>query len=340
MSNKRSWVWGLVVVAVAAVALYRQSVFGEPAPPPTTNIAFITGGSSPYWELTVAGAKAAANEYDAKLEVLMPEKSEDLDEQSQILINLDKTNLDGIAISPLSAESQTKLINNLTPTTPIVTFDSDAPLSTRRYYVGTSNYGAGKMCHQLIAEALPEGGKVAVLVATLTKYNNQERKTGFEEAIAESVNMGAQKPIVLAELLEDEGNAEKVGENVRQALTANEDLAGLVLMNSYHGPLVLEALKELDKLGQIKVVAFDQDDETLNGVAEGTIHATVVQDPYMYGYEAVRMLTKLHSGTDVGPIVGGGVVNVPCEALHQDDIEAFRQKTKDRMGTPEPAKSK
>ena len=41
---------------------------------------------------------------------------------------------------------------------------------------------------------------------------------------------------------------------------------------------------------QIKIVGFDEDFATLAGIAAGEIEATVVQDPFAYGYKSVEAL--------------------------------------------------
>ena len=332
MSSKRTWLWGILILAVAAVIWYRQSVFQSPAPPTITNVAFVTGGSGPYWQMTVSGARAAAEEYNANLEVGMPDHEESVAEQMKLLIGIDKNKVDGIAISPLDAESQTHLINKIVESHPVVTFDSDAPLSNRRYYVGTSNYAAGQMCHKLISEALPEGGEVVILLANLSKRNTIDRKLGFEEAAKENVGAEGSSPIELVDVLVDEGNKDTCQQNIRKALADHPDLDGFIAMNGYHGPVLLDALEQEDRLGELQIVAFDEHDATLNGIAEGHIFATVAQDPYMYGYEAVRMLFKLNSGEDTAvPIVGGGVVHVQCEAVRKDNLDSFRERLQNRM---------
>ena len=37
---------------------------------------------------------------------------------------------------------------------------------------------------------------------------------------------------------------------------------------SYNGPAILNAVKDAGKIGQIKIVCFDEEDETLAGVKE------------------------------------------------------------------------
>ena len=47
---------------------------------------------------------------------------------------------------------------------------------------------------------------------------------------------------------------------------ANPDVAGLVGLWSYNGPAILNAVKDAGKVGKVKIVSFDEEDETLTGV--------------------------------------------------------------------------
>ena len=71
--------------------------------------------------------------------------------------------------------------------------------------------------------------------------------------------------------------------NVEDTLAANPDIDCMVGFYSYNTPRIYEVLKEAGKLGQIKVIGFDEDPITLGGVKEGTIVGTVVQQPYRVG---------------------------------------------------------
>ena len=83
---------------------------------------------------------------------------------------------------------------------------------------------------------------------------------------------------------------------MEDALNRYPDLGVAVGLFGYNPPLILEALKGADALGRVKVVGFDEDKATLEGVRSGTIVGTVVQDPYAYGRESVRILAGLHAG--------------------------------------------
>jgi ABC-type sugar transport system substrate-binding protein len=38
---------------------------------------------------------------------------------------------------------------------------------------------------------------------------------------------------------------------------------------SYNGPAILNAVKDANKVGQVKIICFDEEDETLAGVKDG-----------------------------------------------------------------------
>lgn len=332
MTSERKWTLGLVLVGLLAVVWYRYSVFTpERETAEVTKVVFVTGGTDPFWKMTINGAKAAAAEFNADLTIEAPTTDEGHVEQTQILLKLWDRDIDGVALSPLDAEAQTKVINRLVEDFYVVTFDSDAPLSNRQIYVGTSNFYAGQLCAKLIREALPGGGKVAVLVSNLTKQNTQERKEGLEHELPQTSDE-KNNAIEVVSFLTDEGNLEECENNIRQMLSDHPDLRGFIAMNGYHGPILLDVLRGEGKLTDLKLVTFDDADETLRGVENGEIYATIAQDPYMYGYEAVRMLTRLAKGRAVEiPIVGGGAISVRCDPIRKDDVAEFRKRRAQRL---------
>jgi ribose transport system substrate-binding protein len=131
--------------------------------------------------------------------------------------------------------------------------------------------------------------------------------------------------------LVDEGDSEKCAQNIHETLAQHPDLACFVGMAARNGPILLRELKEEDKLGQIKLITFDDAPETLDGVEAGHIYATVVQDPYRYGYEAVSTLASLCRHPEVGlPVVGKGFFFVTVEPIRQDNVDEFRDRLKAR----------
>ena len=340
MNRERIALLTVAIIAVGAALWYRGQVLGEPAEGPELKLAIVTGGSGPYWQIIADGAEAAGQRFRAKIDVLKPSDEEDVQEQTKMLFDLDVEAYDGVAVSPLDAEKQTRAINQITGDAIVVTVDSDAPLSLRSTYVGSNNRAAGLKCAQMVKEALPEGGKIAVLVVNLTKDNMIERKTGFEEALANEPIDGSEPgpAIEIVDILIDEADEERSEQQLRDLLAANDDIVGLVGMNAQHGGILLRVLEDLDRLGEIKLVTFDDAEATLKGIEDGHIHATVAQDPYYYGYEAVRYLSLLCRQDSGRPLQGAqSSVSVATQIVKQNDIADFRKKRAERGTTTAPA---
>ena len=85
MSRANGFFLFVAICAIGAALWYRQQVFQEAAVFAPPKLAFVTGGSGPYWQLTASGAKAAADEFDCKVQIEMPADAENLQQQMTLL---------------------------------------------------------------------------------------------------------------------------------------------------------------------------------------------------------------------------------------------------------------
>jgi ribose transport system substrate-binding protein len=128
----------------------------------------------------------------------------------------------------------------------------------------------------------------------------------------------------------DQAAANKAEDNASDALIALASEKNLCLVGlwAYNPPAILNAAKKQNKLGQVKIVGIDENDETLHGVQDGHIFATVVQDPYHFGAEAVKLMAKLAKGEK---FTGDPIHYVPHRVVTKDGgqgrvaVEAFQK---------------
>lgn len=301
-------------------------------------VAYVTNGIDPFWVIAEAGAKAGGQKYDAEVEVRMP--AQGVADQKRIVEDLLTRGVDGIAISPIDAENQTGLINEAAERTKVITQDSDAPKSNRLLFIGVDNYAAGRMVGQLVKEAMPEGGKVMIHVGRLEQDNARLRRQGvidelldrshdrtrFETLDAEAKGT---KYTILGTLTDgfDSNRAKALAE---ESMVRHPDLGCMVGLFAYNAPLCLDALKQAGRLGRIKVVSFDEAADTLQAIKDGTCHGTVVQNPYLYGMESVRVLAALHRG-DNSVIPPDKYINVPARQIRKDNVDEFWADLKQKM---------
>jgi ribose transport system substrate-binding protein len=283
----------------------------------THRLAFITNNAADFWTIARKGTeKADAELADVTVEFRLGDGT--AAEQKRIVDDLLAKGVDGIAISPVDPANQSAMLDEAAQRVVVFTHDSDAPNSKRECYVGTDNVAAGRQAGALIKEALPQGGKIALFVGKLDARNAQERLQGIKEAIAGS-------SIEILDVRTDDTDQVRAKANVAEMLVGHPDVAALVGLWSYNGPAILNAARDAGKIGSVKIIAFDEDDETLTGVKSGAIVGTVVQQPYEFGYQSMTLLAKAVKGDRTG-IPSTRQVFIPTMVIRQNNVDDFRAK--------------
>ncbi len=136
---------------------------------------------------------------------------------------------------------------------------------------------------------------------------------------------------IILDTLTDQFDRAKAKANAEDTLAKHSDIDAMVGLFAYNPPLILEALKQGDKLGKVKVIAFDEDDATLQGIKDGNVHGTVVQNPYMYGYKSIEVLAKLKAG-DKSVIPESKFIDIPAQQIRKNNVDAFWAELKKNLG--------
>jgi ribose transport system substrate-binding protein len=279
-------------------------------------IAFVVNGPSDFWKLAEAGVKKAQGELpDVTLSFRYPERA-DAAIQQRVVDDLIAAGADAIAVSVVDPATSTDAINAAAAQVPYFTFDSDAPQSNRIAYFGSSNVELGKMAGELMKAALPNGGKCIGFVGLPGAANAMERIQGYNEAVAGT-------GLELIDVRGDDIDQTRARANVDDVLVANPDVTCMVGFYSYNPPRIYEALRDAGKLGQITVVAFDEDPITLGAVAEGSFAGTVVQQPFEWGYAGSKLIADYLAGKTDG-IPADGIIIIPGLQVTPDNVADFQ----------------
>jgi ribose transport system substrate-binding protein len=329
----------LVIVAVLVICLVSPSADAQVRRGQKPKVAYVTNGIASFWVIAEAGVKAGGAKYGANVTTHMP--AEGIADQKRMIEDLLTRGVDGIAISPIDPANQAALINQACEVTKVITHDSDAPGTKRLCYIGMDNYTAGRMCGKLVKEAMPEGGSVMIFIGRLEQDNARRRRQGVIDELldrepdpsrydAPGDRLKGTKYNIVGTLT-DQFDRAKGKANAEDAIARYPDLGCMVGLFAYNPPLCLEALKQSGKLGKIKMVAFDEADETLAAIKDGTCFGTVVQNPYMYGMESVRVLTALAKG-DNSVIPKSGFIDIPARQIKKDNVDEFWKDLKEKTG--------
>jgi ribose transport system substrate-binding protein len=318
----------LVVVCVTAAlsmaAGCRSSERGGTTAAKTIKLAFVTNNSSDFWTIARRGMEKA----DAELPDVEAEFRIDADgtaaEQQRIVDDLLTKGVNGIAISPVDPQNQTALLDAAAKRAVVFTQDSDAPQTARTCYIGTDNVAAGRQAGQLIRDAIPEGGPVMLFVGKLDARNAQERIQGIKEVLAGS-------NIRIVDVRTDDADEVRAKANAADTLVRYPDIKGMVGLWSYNGPAIVNSVREAGKAGRVRIITFDEADETLAGIKDGAIYGTVVQQPYEFGYQAIKRMAQAVRG-DTSFIPPTKQIIVPTLIVNRSNVEEFTKRVNELRG--------
>lgn len=311
---KRIGLWIVIsLLALSMLSCSKQSGTNS-AGQETVQVAFVTNNVSDFWMIAKAGVEAAEKDFNVKCAFRMPAQGTPA-EQKQIVEDLIVTGVSGVAVSPVDPANQTDMLNAAAESASLICMDSDAPDSKRICYVGTDNYKAGLAAGEEIKKALPNGGQVVLFVGTLDAQNATDRRKGILDAIKGS-------KVQVVDTLTDKTDHTKAKSNVEDAMVKFPDVAGFMGLWSYNGPAIAEAVKASGKVGKIKIVCFDEDVSTQQAVKDGVIFSTVVQKPYQFGYDSVRILAALARKEDAS-IPENKILDLGVQIVNKDNIDEF-----------------
>ncbi len=300
----------IAVLVTAGVLLVGGAVAQE-----KKQLAFVVNASSDFWKLAEAGVKKAQAELpNYELQFRYPAQGTAA-LQNALMDDLVAAGTDAIMISSADPKNSIDAFNRIAAQVPLFTTDSDAPASNRLAYLGSSNTLAGVQAGEEMVKALPNGGKCMGFVGFLGADNAVERIAGFRQAIEG-------KGIELVDVRGDDVDFTKARTNVDDVLVANPEITCMVGFYSYNPPKIYEALQAAGKLGQITVVAFDEDPVTLGAVKEGSFAATIVQQPFEWGYQGMKLMAAYLEGDKSG-IPEDKLIIVPTAVINKDNVDAF-----------------
>ncbi len=285
-------------------------------------LAFVSNNAANFWSFARAGCNAAAKDLgDVDVDFRITQDGGSAT-QRQILDDLTAKGVDGIAVSVNDPDNQTEFLNKIAGQTLLVCCDSDAAKSQRVAYIGTDNEAAGEQAGALIKEALPNGGKIMLFVGHSDSQNAMERSGGIKKALEGS-------NIQVIDIRTDDTDAVRAQKNAEDTLVKYPDIACLVGLWNYNGPAILNAVRGAGKTGAVKIVCFDDEADTLAGIATGDIYGTIVQNPFEFGKQSVTRMDKYVHGDKTQL---SGKMFIPTRAIKKDNVADYQAEVKKILG--------
>jgi ribose transport system substrate-binding protein len=276
-----------------------------------------------YWVAGKQGDARAAQELGISAHFEGPSQGQ-LATQVSEFETLASTGATGYFTSVIDPVSEGSIINKaVAKGIDVVAIDSPVPPKDAKTFtfIGTPNVTAGVAAGQAMMKALPNGGDVAILVGSLTATNVIQRTQGFMQAIK-----GSKIKVVATE--NDNGVAATASSNAAAVIAAHPTLKGIYGEYSYDGPAAAVAVKAKGDIGKISVVADDNEPGTITGLQNGSVVASILQQPFMQGYlgayitTAMKVLGSAKVAAIMKPFETAGVISTGVGTLTKANLSA------------------
>ena len=229
--------------------------------------------------------------------------------------DLVKKNVDAIIVTPGAPHAVTPAIEKAESAgVRVVCVTTDAPGSRRSTVVCTDPELNGRLAAELMAKFVAPGSSVAMLTGMLSVEEHRLKAKGFREGFAQDCHNGTAVAV-----LEAHESAAECYRKTRRLLAEFPRLAGIYVSTVNSLP-VCRALRNTQR-PEVNLIATDVFPEMMRYFRQGTIRASIYQDPYRQGQTAVRLLVDhwLHNT----PIPPANYLN-PVVAL-RTNLHLFRE---------------
>lgn len=166
---------------------------------------------------------------------------------------------------------------------PITTCIGDIPDSPRSSFLGINGVQAGRVGGEMLAQAI--GGKGKVILGTFPAPSTLERVEGYKQVFAEKY-----PDIEVVDVVNDKADPSFAPTAYLQAIQANPDIVGIGGTDGDSGKGAAIAVTEAGRVGDIKIVAMDRNDDMLPYIEDGTITGAVAQKSYLEIFLAFHMM--------------------------------------------------
>ncbi|MGW2287883.1 ABC transporter permease/substrate-binding protein [Streptomyces phaeochromogenes] len=302
--------YGLAVVLVAAI-VGGLSIFnnGSSSSNPKVGLSLSTL-NNPFFVQIKEGAQAEAKKLGADLTVT--DAQNDASQQANQLQNFTSEGVDSIIVNPVDSDAAGPSVRSANKSDiPVVGVDRGVNKAETAALVASDNVEGGKLGAKALAEKLGGKGKIVILQGLAGTSASRERGAGFAEGLKAypGIDVVAKQPA--------DFDRTKGLDVMTNLLQAHPDVQGVFAEND---EMALGAVKALgSKAGKsVQVIGFDGTPDGLKAVKEGTMYASVAQQPKELGRIAVENALRAADDKEVDK-----TVKVPVKVVTAKNVDEF-----------------
>ncbi len=286
---------GLIVACAppTAVPAPQEKPAEQPKPEKITLGLSLSTLNNPFFVTLQEGAQKAADELG--VELIVVDAQDDPAKEATNLEDLIQRGVDALLINPTDADAVVPSVQKANEAgIPVLTVDRSASGGEIVSHIASDNVAGGRMAAEFLCNALGGKGKVVELEGIPGTSAARDRGKGFNEYMKEK----CPDIEIVARQTANFNRAEglSVFENILQA---QPEIDGVFAHNDEMILGAIQAAQAAGRADEIVFVGFDAIDDAVQAVKDGTLAATVAQQPAEMGRLAVETAVKYLKGEQV-----------------------------------------
>ena len=269
--------------------------------------------SSEYWGYVKAGCDAAAAELGVEVSVVGPGAESDIEGQVAQIEQQIGAGCDAIICAPNDAGAAANALQAaLDQGIPVLSVDTDVGIEGQTSFVGTSNVDAAKEGGLWAAEQAGEGANAVIIYGQEGDNTSNMRREGYQKACDEA-------GVKVLATLSGQNTTDGATKTMEDMLSAHPGEIDIVLC--HNDDTAIGAMNACKNAGvsDVIIVGFDGNASAVDLILAGDlIKATVAQQPYEMGYQAVEAAVEVLNGGTVE-----SVINAPVEVVTAENGQAY-----------------
>ena len=266
--------------------------------------------NNPFYVQLKSGAQAEAKKLG--LDLTVTDAQNDASQQANQLQNFTSSSYGAIIVNPVDSDAASNSVKAADKAKiPVIAVDRAVNKAAVDTLVASDNIVGGELAAKTIGEKLGGTGKIVILQGQAGTSAARERAEGFAKGLKAfpGIQVVAQQPADF-----DRTKGLDVMSNLLQA---HPDVQGVIAAND---EMALGAIKALgSKAGKsVSVVGFDGTPDGLTAVKQGTLYASVAQQPSQLGRIAVDNALRAAQGKKVET-----TVKVPVKVVTKENVAGF-----------------
>lgn len=303
---------------IAAVAMMQTACSRQDKSSKRNIVLYVTlTTGNPFYEEMIAGLKAGiGNHRGWELQIQTGATADDASGQSQIMDSYLKrsqssndANLVGVILVPANSSTALTSVIKSYNRAGVPVINVDIPIDEYALtatgakidaFIGSNNISGSKKAGIEMGSQLKRNGTVLLLMGVPGQASTRDRKSGFIDGLME-VNRQNGLDVTVIEWTANWNRSEALTA-VESVLSSRKNVEGIFAENDLMalGAAGSKTLLNLKPENKPVIIGYDAIPEARDAVLnKGTLHATVSQNPFKIGTEAISVLSKIKSGEPI-----------------------------------------